>query len=78
MGMVIDMKMVNLFKYFIILIMALKLITLNINGICCEKKQKFLFDYIKENDIKIICLQEHNLKNSNDLLDIFMNIFMLF
>ena len=39
------------------------------------KKQKFFFDFVKENDIKVICLQEHNLKNSHDLLDIFYENF---
>ena len=39
------MKMANITH---ILIMAIRLITLNINGLNCEKKQQLLFDYIKE------------------------------
>ena len=55
--------------------MAFKLITLNVNGICCARKQKHLFDFIQENDIKVVCLQEHNLKSSNDLSSIFYEQF---
>ena len=55
--------------------MALKFITLNVNGLCCKKKQKHFFDFIKENDVKMICLQEHNLKSSNIFLDIFYEQF---
>ena len=51
--------------------MAAKLITLNVNGLNNIKTQKLLFDFIKENGLKFICLQEHNLKDKNNLLDIF-------
>ena len=51
--------------------MTLKFITLIVNGLCKKKKQKYFLDFNKENYIKITCLQEHNLKNSNDLLNIF-------
>ena len=50
-------------KFLIILIMAVKLITLNINDLNCKKKQQILFDYIQDNNFNIINLQEHNLKN---------------
>ena len=55
--------------------MALKIMTLNINGLNCKIKQKHLFDFIKDNHINLISLQEHNLKNSSDLLDIFYEQF---
>ena len=54
---------------------ALKLMTVNINGLNCKRKQNLLFDYIKENRINFISLQEHNLKNGNDLLYIFYEQF---
>ena len=65
-------------EYLTILIMAITLITLNINGLNCEKKQQMLFDYIQENDFNIINLQEHNLKNQSDLLDIFNTYYYIF
>ena len=58
--------------------MAAKFITLNINGLNCRKKQQFLFDFINDNDINIINLQEHNLKKSDSLLDIFYEYFYIF
>ena len=48
-----------------------KLITLNVNGINSEKKQKLLFEFIKSNNYKIICLQEHNIKDKSKLMSIF-------
>ena len=63
---------------FIILILAIKLITLNIKDLNCKKKQKILFDYIQENNFNIINLQEHNLKNQTDLLDIFNEYIYVF
>ena len=65
-------------KFLIILIMAVKLITLNINGLNCKKKQQNLFEYIQENNFNIVNLQEHNLKNQDDLLDIFKEYFHVF
>ena len=54
---------------------GLKLITLNINGLNCKKNQQLFFDFIKENNIKIVNLQEHNLKDSNVLIDVFYEHF---
>ena len=55
----------------------LNVMTLNINGLNCKKKQQLLYDFIKENNLNIVNLQEHNLKNGHNLLDIFfMSIFM--
>ena len=51
--------------------MAAKLITLNVNGLNSEKKQKLLFEFIKSNNYKIICLQEHNIKDKSKLMSIF-------
>ena len=48
---------------------GLKLISLNINGLNCRKKQEIFFDFVKENNIKIVNLQEHNLKDSKHLID---------
>ena len=48
---------VILIRYMIILIMAIKLITININGLNCEKKQQMLFDHIQQNDFSIINIQ---------------------
>ena len=69
------MKMANLTH---ILIMAIRLITLNINGLNCEKKQQLLFDYIQEKKLSIINLQEHNLKNQDDLIYTFKDNFHVF
>ena len=55
--------------------MDLKLITLNINGLNCKKKQKLFFDFIIKNNIHFVNLQEHNLKNSNALSEIFYEHF---
>ena len=54
---------------------ALKLMRVNIKGLNCEIKQNLLFDFIKENHISFIRLQEHNLKNGSDLLYIFYEQF---
>ena len=54
---------------------ALKLMRVNIKGLNCKRKQNLLFDYIKENRINFISLQEHNLKNGSDLLYIFYEQF---
>ena len=55
----------------------LNVMTLNINGLNCKKKQQLLYDFIKENNLNIVNLLEHNLKNGHNLLDIFfMSIFM--
>ena len=58
--------------------MATKLITLNINGLNCKKKQQSLFDFIHNNNFSIINLQEHNLKNKDDLIDIFYEHFYVY
>ena len=73
-----DRNKVILIQYMIILIMAIKLITININGLNCEKKQQMLFDHIQQNNFSIINLQEHNLKSQDDLLDIFSKYFYVF
>ena len=46
-----------------------KLISLNINGLNCKKKQEIFFNFVKENYIKIVNLQEHNIKDSKNLFD---------
>ena len=53
----------------------LNIMSLNINGLNCKKKQKVLYDFIKENNLNVINLQEHNLKDSNNLLDVFYEQF---
>ena len=58
--------------------MAVNLITLNINGLNCEKKQQLFFDYIQEKKFNIVNIQEHNLKSQDDLLDIFSEYFYVF
>ena len=55
--------------------MDTKFITLNVNGISTERKQKLLFDFLKMNNIKIICLQEHNIKDKGKLMDMFYDNF---
>ena len=55
--------------------MAVKFITLNVNGICSEKKQKMLFDFIKMNNLQIISLQEHNIKDKKNLMSMFYEHF---
>ena len=55
--------------------MAAKLITLNVNGLNSIKKQNMLFDFIKVNKLNFICLQEHNIKDKNKLLDMFYEHF---
>ena len=52
--------------------MSLRLMTLNINGLNCKKKQLLFFDFIKQNNVHFINLQEHNLKDKNNLLDIYI------
>ena len=54
---------------------SIKFITLNINGLCSQNKQKLLFDFIKTNNYKIICLQEHNIKDKSKLINIFYEHF---
>ena len=56
----------------------LKLMTLNINGLNCKRKQKLLFDFIEENNVHIINLQEHNLKDKSHLIDIFYDKYHVF
>ena len=55
--------------------MAAKLITLNVNGLNSIKKQNMLFDFIKVNKLNFICLQEHNIKDKNKLLDMYYEHF---
>ena len=58
--------------------MITKIITLNINGLNCKKKQQNLFDIIQKNGYNIVNLQEHNLKKQDDLIDIFYEHFHVF
>ena len=58
--------------------MDLKLITLNINGLNCVKKQELLYNFILENKIHIVNLQEHNLKDSTKLDSVFYDNFHVF
>ena len=67
-----------LFYTIIFYEMDTKFITLNVNGISTERKQKLLFDFLKMNDIKIICLQEHNIKDKGKLMNMFYDNLMLF
>ena len=55
--------------------MAVKLISLNVNGLNSKKTQKLLFDFIKEKNLHLICLQEHNIKDKNNLLGIYYEHF---
>ena len=55
--------------------MTARFITLNINGLNSTNKQKMLFDFIKQNNLNFICLQEHNIKDKNKLLDMFYEHF---
>ena len=58
--------------------MSLRLMTLNINGLNCKKKQLLFFDFIKQNNVHFINLQEHNLKDKNNLLDIYYDNYHVF
>ena len=64
-----------LFYTIIFYEMDTKFITLNVNGISTERKQKLLFDFLKMNNLKIICLQEHNIKDKGKLMDMFYDNF---
>ena len=61
--------------YLYIYEMEVKFITLNVNGLSSEKKQKLLFDFIKINNFKIINLQEHNIKDKSKLMSMFYEHF---
>ena len=58
--------------------MDLKLITLNINGLNCDKKQELLYNFLLDNKVHIVNLQEHNLKDSTKLNAIFYDNFHVF
>ena len=65
----------------IILIIFMKVVSLNINGINNIDKQLELVSYIKYKKIDILFLQEHNLRERNlicnellELCDIFINL----
>ena len=58
--------------------MDLKLITLNVNGLNCDKKQELLYNFILKNRIHIVNLQEHNLKENKKLNSIFYDNFHVF
>ena len=55
--------------------MDAKFITLNVNGLNSIKSQNLLFNFIKTNNLKFICLQEHNIKDKSKLLDMYYENF---
>ena len=58
--------------------MKLKIMTLNINGLNSKKKQHLFFDFIRENNVHVINLQEHNLKDKANLIDMFYDYYHVF
>ena len=55
------------FSFPLYIVAALKLITLNINGMCTKSKQLKLIDFIKFQKLDIVLLQEHNLHDNNKI-----------
>ena len=56
-----------LFSYNLFLPLTLKLASLNINGINNVKKQLMLIDHMKYNKIDILFIQEHNIRDVNNI-----------
>ena len=57
---------------------GLRIITLNINGLNNKMKQLHLIEFIKQNKLDVIMLQEHNIRDRNILCKELLDAFHVF